>query len=134
MTAPDPAGEERIRVVVATWGEDDADRVTMSVARDIRDAGMEVAHAGRDRTPGQPPDTAVQEDADAVGVPVLPADAAPLLTRLAALLDERGVDDVVVFGCGADAGLPVLTRLFPPDAAPAEIADWLRAEVSTADR
>ncbi len=47
MTAPDPAGEERIRVVVATWGEDDADRVTMSVARGLRDAGVEVVHAGR---------------------------------------------------------------------------------------
>ena len=134
MTAPDRPGGERIRVVVATPGDDGEDRATLAVARGLRDAGMEVVHAGRHRTPEQLADTVVQEDADAVGLPVLPADAATLLTRLAALLDERGVDDVVVFGCGADAGLPVLTRLFPPDAAPAEIADWLRAEVSAADR
>ena len=134
MTAPDRPGGERIRVVVATPGDDGEDRATMAVARGLRDAGMEVVHAGRRQTPEQLADTVVQEDADAVGLPVLPTDAAALLTRLAALLDERGVDDVVVFGCGPHADLPVLTRLFPQDAAPAEIADWLRAEVSAADR
>src|SRR3712207_8136087 len=54
VTAPDPAGEQRIRVVVATWGDDDADRATMSVARGLRDAGMEVVHAGRDRKSTRP--------------------------------------------------------------------------------
>jgi len=134
VTAPDAPGRERIRVVVATPGGDGEDRATMTVARGLRDAGMEVVHAGRRQTPEQLADTVVQEDADAVGLPVLPADAAASLVRLAALLDERGVDDVVVFACGADAGLPGLDRLFPPDAAPGEIADWLRAAVSAADR
>ena len=133
MTAPDGPGRERIRVVVATPGDDGEDRATMTVARGLRDAGMEVVHAGRSSLE-QLADTVVQEDADAVGLPVLPADAAASLVRLAALLDERGVDDVVVFACGADAGLPGLDRLFPPDAAPGEIADWLRAAVCAADR
>ncbi len=106
----------------------------MTVARGLRDAGMEVVHAGRRQTPEQLADTVDQEDADAVGLPVLPTDATALLARLAALLAERGVDDVVVFACGSEAGLPGLDRLFPPDAAPAEIADWLRAAVSAADR
>ena len=134
MTALDGPGRERIRVVVATPGGDGEDRATMTVARGLRDAGMEFVHAGRRQTPEQLADTVVQEDADAVGLPVLPVDAAASLARLAALLDERGVDDVVVFACGADDRLPGLERLFPPDAAPAEIADWLRAAVSAADR
>ena len=129
MTAPDPAGEQRIRVVVATWGDDDADRATMSVARGLRDAGMEVVPAGR-LLPEALADTVVQEDADAVGLPVLPADAPVLLARLVALLADRGVDDVIVFACGPDADLPGRTRLFPPGSAPAGIADWLRGQVS----
>ena len=128
MTAPDPAGEERIRVVLATWGEDDADRVTMSVARGLRDAGVEVVHAGR-LLPEALADTVVQEDADAVGLPVLPADAPALLARLVALLADRGVDDVAVFACGPDADLPGRTRRFPPGSPPAEIAGWLRAQI-----
>ena len=128
MTAPDAAGAERIRVVVATWGDDDADRVTGTVARGLRDAGMEVVHAGR-LSPEALADTVVQEDADAVGLPVLPTDAPALLARLAALLADRGVDDVAVFGCGADADLPGRTRLFPPGSPPAEIVDWLRGQL-----
>ena len=128
MTAPDAAGEERIRVVVATWGDDDADRATGTVARGLRDAGMEVVHAGR-LPPEALADTVVQEDADAVGLPVLPTDAPALLARLAALLADRGVDDVAVFGCGADADLPGRTRLFPPGSPPAEIVDWLRGQL-----
>ncbi|MGY1763121.1 methylmalonyl-CoA mutase [Geodermatophilus sp. SYSU D00779] len=129
MTAPGPAGEERIRVVVATWADDDdADRVTMSVARGLRDAGVEVVHAGR-LLPEALADTVVQEDADAVGLPVLPADAPVLLARLVALLADRGVDDVAVFACGRDADLPGRTRLFPPGSPPEGIADWLRGQV-----
>ena len=129
MTAPDPAGGERVRVVVATGGDDDADRATVILARGLRDAGMEVVHAGR-IPPEALADTVVQEDADAVGLPALPADAPALLARLTALLADRGVDDVAVFACGPDADLPGRTRLFPPGSPPAEIADWLRGQIS----
>ena len=128
MTAPDPAGGERIRVVVATWGDDEEDRATATVARGLRDAGMEVVHAGR-LFPEALADTVVQEDADAVGLTALPADAPALLARLTALLADRGVDDVAVFACGPDADLPGRTRLFPPGSPPAEIADWLRGQL-----
>jgi methylmalonyl-CoA mutase C-terminal domain/subunit len=128
VTAPDPAGGERIRVVVATWGDDEEDRATATVARGLRDAGMEVVHAGR-LFPEALADTVVQEDADAVGLTALPADAPALLARLTALLADRGVDDVAVFACGPDADLPGRTRLFPPGSPPAEIADWLRGQL-----
>ena len=125
MTAP----EERIRVVVATLGDDGDERAVVTFARGLRDAGMEVVHAGRGRTPEQLVDTVVQEDADALGLPVLPLDATELLARLAELLADRGVDDVVVFACGADPGPPGLTRIFPPGSEPADIAGWLRGQV-----
>jgi methylmalonyl-CoA mutase C-terminal domain/subunit len=124
VTAPS-SGEERIRVVVATWGDDGEDRATATLARGLRDAGMEVVHAGR-LPPEALADTVVQEDADAVGLTGLPADAPALLARLTALLADRGVDDVAVFACGPDADLPGHARLFPPGSPPAGIADWLR--------
>jgi methylmalonyl-CoA mutase C-terminal domain/subunit len=128
VSAPGAAGEERVRVVVGASVDDGEDRSTAALARGLRDAGMEVVHAGRSSLE-QLADTVVQEDADAVGLPALPADAAEVLDRLAALLAERGVDDVVVFACGADAELPGGTRLSPPGTAPAEVAGWLRGQL-----
>ena len=122
MTAPGPAGAECTRVVVATWGDDD--RATVVLARGLRDAGLEVVHAGR-LSPEALADAVVQEDPDAVGLAELPADAPALLARLAALLADRGADDVAVFACGPDAGPPGRIRLFPPGSSPAGIADWL---------
>ena len=125
MTTP---GRERIRVVVATPGDDAADRAATVVARGLRDAGMEVVHAGR-LSPEALAATVVQEDADAVGLPCSGADAPVLLARLAALLADRGVDDVVLFACGADADPAGPTRVFPPGSPAAEIAEWLRGRL-----
>ena len=125
MTTP---GGERIRVVVATPGDDAADGAAAAVARCLRDAGVEVVHAGR-LSPEALAATVVQEDADAVGSPCSGADAAALLARLAALLADRGVDDVVLFACGADAGLPGPARIFPPGTPAAQIAEWVRGRL-----
>ena len=128
MSAPGAAGEERVRVVVGALGDDGEDRTTVALARGLRDAGMEVVHAGRSSLE-QLADAVVQEDADAVGLPVLPAEPAEVLARLAALLADRGASDVVAFAWGADAELPGGTRLFPPGTAPAEVAGWLRGQL-----
>ena len=126
MTGP---GGERIRVVVATRGDDDeADRAATAVARGLRDAGVEVVHAGRP-SPEALADTVVQEDADAVGLAASGAEVPALLARLTALLADRGVDDVVLFACGADADLPGPTRVSPPGGPAAEIGDWLRSRL-----
>ena len=127
MTAPG----QRIRVVVAAPGDDGGDRATVVVARGLRDAGMEVVHAGR-LAPEQLADVVVQEDADAVGLPVPSEQGVALPARLAAVLADRGMVDVLVFAGGTDAGLPGSVRLFAPDTPPAEIADWLRTEVDAA--
>jgi methylmalonyl-CoA mutase cobalamin-binding domain/chain len=126
-------GGERIRVVVATRGDDDADHAATAVVRGLRDAGTEVVHAGR-LSPEALAATVVQEDADAVGLPAPGADAPALLARLAALLVDRGVDDVVLFACGAQADLPGSTRVFPPGTPAAEIAEWLRSRLGRRPR
>jgi methylmalonyl-CoA mutase C-terminal domain/subunit len=80
----------------------------------------------------------VQEDADAVGLSVLSGAHMTLFARLAELLRERGIDDVVVFGGGIipDEDVPELERLgvariFTPGATTTDIVDWVREHVGT---
>jgi methylmalonyl-CoA mutase C-terminal domain/subunit len=126
----------RIRVVVAKPGLDGHDRGAKVVARALRDAGMEVIYTGLHQTPEQIADTAIQEDADCVGLSVLSGAHMALFPRLIALLKERGADDIVVFGGGIipAADIPELEalgvrKIFTPGATTTDIIDWVRANV-----
>jgi methylmalonyl-CoA mutase, C-terminal domain len=128
--------DERIRVVIGKPGLDGHDRGAKVVARALRDAGMEVVYTGLHQTPEQIVETVVQEDADAVGLSVLSGAHMTLFSRLAELLSERGIDDVVVFGGGIipDEDIPELERLgvakvFTPGATTTDIVDWVREHV-----
>jgi methylmalonyl-CoA mutase C-terminal domain/subunit len=130
--------DERIRVVIAKPGLDGHDRGAKIVARALRDAGMEVVYTGLHQTPEQIVETVIQEDADAVGLSVLSGAHMTLFARLAELMGERGVDDVVVFGGGIipDEDIPELERLgvatiFTPGATTTDIVDWVRGHVGT---
>ena len=126
----------RIRVVVAKPGLDGHDRGAKVVARALRDAGMEVIYTGLHQTPEQIVETAIQEDADAVGLSVLSGAHMTLFRRVLELLAERDAGDLVVFGGGIipDADLPELERLgvakiFTPGATTGSIVDWVRKNV-----
>ncbi|MEV6526380.1 cobalamin B12-binding domain-containing protein [Longispora sp. NPDC051575] len=123
----------RIRVVVAKPGLDGHDRGAKVVARALRDAGMEVIYTGLHQTPEQIVETAIQEDADVVGLSVLSGAHMTLFAKVLELLRERGADDIVVFGGGIvpDDDLPELERLgvakiFTPGATTTSIVDWVR--------
>jgi methylmalonyl-CoA mutase C-terminal domain/subunit len=127
---------ERIRVVVAKPGLDGHDRGAKVVARALRDAGMEVIYTGLHQTPEQIVETAIQEDADAVGLSVLSGAHLTLFRRVVELLTERDATDIVVFGGGIipDADLPELesigvAKIFTPGATTQSIVDWVRANV-----
>ena len=129
--------DERIRVVIAKPGLDGHDRGAKVVARALRDAGMEVVYTGLHQTPEQIVETVVQEDADAVGLSVLSGAHMTLFARLAELMRDREVDDVVVFGGGIipDEDIPELERLgvahiFTPGATTTDIVDWVRSNVA----
>ncbi|MFD2090265.1 cobalamin B12-binding domain-containing protein [Blastococcus deserti] len=130
--------DERIRVVIAKPGLDGHDRGAKIVARALRDAGMEVVYTGLHQTPEQIVETVIQEDADAVGLSVLSGAHMTLFARLAELMQQRGIDDVVVFGGGIipEEDIPELERLgvarvFTPGATTSEIVDWVRQHVGT---
>ncbi|MEV4202175.1 cobalamin B12-binding domain-containing protein [Micromonospora globbae] len=127
----------RIRVVVAKPGLDGHDRGAKVVARALRDAGMEVIYTGLHQTPEQIVETAIQEDADAVGLSVLSGAHMTLFRRVLELLAERDARDIVVFGGGIipDADIPELERLgvakiFTPGATTASIVEWVRQNVA----
>jgi len=128
----------RIRVVVAKPGLDGHDRGAKVVARALRDAGMEVVYTGLHQTPEQIVETAIQEDADAVGLSVLSGAHMTLFRRVLELLSQRGAADIVVFGGGIipEADIPELEQLgvakiFTPGATTQSIVEWVRANVPT---
>ena len=86
----------KIRVVIAKPGLDGHDRGAKIIARALRDAGMEVIYTGLHQTPEQIVETAIQEDADAVGISILSGAHMTLVPRILDLLRENGAEDVLV--------------------------------------
>jgi methylmalonyl-CoA mutase, C-terminal domain len=124
--------QRRYRVVIAKPGLDGHDRGAKVIARALRDAGFEVIYTGLHQTPEQVAETVLQEDADAVGLSVLSGAHLTLFPRVIALLREKGVGDVLVFGGGiipdADVG-PLrdagVAAVFTPGTPLPAIVNWL---------
>jgi len=126
-----------IRVVVAKPGLDGHDRGAKVIARALRDAGMEVVYTGLHQTPEQVVDTAVQEDADAIGLSILSGAHMTLFARVIELLRERDAEDITVFGGGiipeADiAPLKALgvAEIFTPGTPTTAVVEWVNANVA----
>jgi methylmalonyl-CoA mutase, C-terminal domain len=121
------------RVIVAKPGLDGHDRGAKVVARALRDAGFEVIYTGLHQTPEQIAETAIQEDADAVGLSCHSGAHMTLFPRVVEQLRERGATDVLVFGGGI---IPVddipklesagIEKIFTPGASTVDIGGWLR--------
>ena len=129
-----------IRVVIAKPGLDGHDRGAKVVARALRDAGMEVIYTGLHQTPEQVVETALQEDARAIGLSILSGAHMTLFRRVIDLLRERDATDIVVFGGGIipDADIPQLkdigvAEVFTPGTSTAQIVDWVASHVAPAD-
>jgi methylmalonyl-CoA mutase, C-terminal domain len=121
-----------LRIVVAKPGLDGHDRGAKVVARALRDAGHEVVYTGLHQTPEQIVETAIQEDADLIGLSVLSGAHMTLFRKIMELLEEREASDIVVFGGGIvpDEDVAPLTELgvakiFTPGATTTEITDWV---------
>ncbi len=121
-----------LRIVVAKPGLDGHDRGAKVVARALRDAGHEVIYTGLHQTPEQIVETAIQEDADMIGLSVLSGAHMTLFRKIVDLLAERDASDIVVFGGGivpeedfaplAEIGV---AKIFTPGATTGEITGWV---------
>jgi methylmalonyl-CoA mutase C-terminal domain/subunit len=132
MTSP-------IRVDIAKPGLDGHDRGAKVVARALRDAGIEVVYTGLHQTPEQIVQTAIQEDADAIGLSVL---SGAHLTLFQAVLDglaAQDAGDIVVFGGGIipEADVTALesmgvAKIFTPGTRTIDIVNWVTTTVPVA--
>jgi methylmalonyl-CoA mutase C-terminal domain/subunit len=126
-----------IRVVIAKPGLDGHDRGAKIIARALRDAGMEVIYTGLHQTPEQIVETAIQEDADAVGVSILSGAHMTLVPRIVDGLRAQGADDVLVVVGGTippddadELKSKGVAEVFGPGATTGEIVDFLRGAVA----
>ena len=125
-----------IRVVVAKPGLDGHDRGAKVIARALRDAGMEVIYTGLHQTPEQVVDTAIQEDADAIGLSILSGAHMTLFAKVLELLHERDAEDIKVFGGGIipEADIPPLKELgvaaiFTPGTPTSDVVNWVNSNI-----
>jgi methylmalonyl-CoA mutase C-terminal domain/subunit len=127
------AKERKIKVVIAKPGLDGHDRGAKVVARALRDGGMEVVYTGIRQTPEMIAETALQEDADMVGLSILSGAHLELFPRVVDELKKRGMDDVVLFGGGIipQEDIPRLAEMgfkgiFGPGSSTLDIVEWVR--------
>jgi methylmalonyl-CoA mutase C-terminal domain/subunit len=128
-----------IRVVIAKPGLDGHDRGAKVVARALRDAGIEVVYTGLHQMPEQIVATAIQEDADGVGLSILSGAHMTLCPKVVELLRERDAADIKVFVGGIipesdiqpllDAGI---AAVFTPGTPTQAIVDWVNANLGQA--
>ena len=124
-----------IRVVIAKPGLDGHDRGAKVVARALRDAGIEVVYTGLHQMPEQIVATAIQEDADGIGISILSGAHMTLCPKVVELLRERDASDIKVFVGGIipeadirpllDAGV---AAVFTPGTPTQAIVDWVNGQ------
>lgn len=122
-----------IRVIVAKPGLDGHDRGAKVIARALRDAGMEVIYTGLRQTPEQIVAAVIQEDADVVAMSILSGAHNHLFPKVVNLMNEQGVDDVLIVGGGVipEDDIPGLKEagveeIFTPGTATSDVVDFIR--------
>ena len=126
-----------IRVLIAKPGLDGHDRGAKIIARYLRDAGMEVSYTGLRQTPEQIVSAAIQEDVSAVGLSILSGAHNYLFPVIKELLNQNGMDDVLLFGGGTipKEDIDVLEKkgigkIFTPGSKLEDIERYLKSQVT----
>ena len=126
-----------IRVLVAKPGLDGHDRGAKVIARALRDAGMEVIYTGIRQTPQMVVQAAAQEDVAVLGLSILSGAHMELMPEIMRLLDEQGMEDVLVVlgGIVPEEDREPLTAMgvsavFGPGTSTNDIIGYINANVS----
>jgi methylmalonyl-CoA mutase C-terminal domain/subunit len=130
------ADDRKIRVLVAKPGLDGHDRGAKVIARALRDAGMEVIYTGLRQTPEMIVNAALQEDVDVIGLSILSGAHNAIVPRVAELMRENKMNDVLVLvgGIIPDVDVPKLKQagvagIFQPGTAMDDIVQFIRQNV-----
>ena len=129
--------ERKLKIIIAKPGLDGHDRGAKVVARALRDAGYEVVYTGIRQTPEMIAETALQEDADMIGLSILSGAHLELFPRIVEELKKRGMDDVVLFAGGIipKDDITQLEKMgfkgvFGPGTSTLDIIDWVKEHAS----
>lgn len=124
-----------LRIVIAKAGLDGHDRGAKVIARALRDAGMEVIYTGLFQTPEQIVQTAIQEDADGIGLSILSGAHMTLFPLVVEQLGAQDASDIVFFGGGTIPAEDAkrlkelgVREIFTPGAPLQEIIDFVERE------
>jgi methylmalonyl-CoA mutase C-terminal domain/subunit len=126
-----------VRVLVAKVGLDGHDRGAKIIATSLRDAGMEVIYTGLRQTPEMVVNAALQEDVDAIGISILSGAHMTVFPKIARLMKEKGLHDVLLTGGGIipEDDMKVLNdmgvgRLFQPGTSTKDIVTYIKKWVT----
>ena len=127
---------KKIKMIVAKPGLDGHDRGAKLLARIFAEAGMEVVYTGLRQTPEMIVQTAIQEDADVVGMSSLSGVHNYFFPRVAELLRDKGLNDVLLVGGGIIPGEDSeglkkagVKGIFGPGTPTTEIVDFIQNNV-----
>lgn len=128
--------KKKIRILVAKPGLDGHDRGAKVLCRSLRDAGFEVIYTGLRRTPEEIVGSAIQEDADVIGLSILSGAHNTLFPKIMDLLKEKDAGDITVIAGGIipDEDIPVLKKIgisevFLPGSSTEDIVKWIEGNV-----
>ena len=129
---------ENIRMLLAKKKIDVHGRGTKLLARELRDAGMEVIYF-RFGTVDEIVNAAVQEDVDVIGVSIMTSGHLVVADKLIPALKEKGMNDVLVimggvipkvdFGSLKEKGVH---EVFAPGLPGETVAEYIQAHVGKA--
>jgi len=129
--------ERKIRILMAKPGLDGHDRGIKVLAAAYRDAGMEVIYLGLRQTPEMIVSAALQEDVDVIALSSLNNAHMTIFPNLYNLMQEKGLDDVLLTGGGIIPKKDVaeleglgMGKLFGPGTPVQETVDYITNWVS----
>lgn len=124
------------RVLVAKIGLDGHSRGAHVIAHGLRQEGMEVIYTGLRQTPASVARSAIQEDADVIGISSMVGAHTSVVRKLAGELAANNASDIPIIIGGIipeeDYDLLIglgVRKVFPPGSRVQEIAQFIRAMV-----
>lgn len=128
--------DRKIKIIVAKPGLDGHDRGAKLLARIFAEAGMEVVYTGLRQTPEMIVQTALQEDADVVGLSSLSGVHNYFFPKVVELMRQKSLDDVLIVGGGIIPQEDVdplkaagINAIFGPGTSTTEIVEFIKANV-----
>jgi len=104
--------KKKIRILLAKPGLDGHDRGIKILARELRDAGMEVIYIGLFQTIEKIVNAAIHEDADVIGLSILDGGQLLIAEDLSRALKEKGINDILLLfgGIVPERDIPILKQ------------------------